>query len=501
MNKANNDAATMVVILRTSEEAKCTSPACAWTYSDTLPDVTSMTPSFDAAADIYKITVAGTGFTGAKEAVSLEIDTWPQGATGALSLTSTEIVFGITNITSGVENSKMFMYFAEGVPKGHATIQAGFILDPKLTSISPSQGSVGGTWIEATIHGVGINTPVGPGGLQLVTADGRIFCDDMKVVSYSKVQCMAKGHALQKAGANCKSFNSAKGTKSLRTLEACEAHVRQELPEAKFFFFKPQDDWHCAPCQESFAGGENDYSISDANTYALSSVISALEVSVKITDKAYACAATDPTNCNFARSTKTTMPDIVSLTKTDTTIVFTGTNFFTSGYTARASFFGVEANEWNDVTTTVMKEGKEVTVITPTETVSVVVNSATQVMATFKDGVPTTSSTLLKPVLWFVKDDSKVKIYAISDQLSPLTNPLSLTSSSSDMQCSFAGGCIFNVIVTPGLMSLMKHRPTDNYVKICENKCIFVESTSTAGNIKCSTPPVSTVYSNENFGI
>lgn len=133
MNKANNDAATMVVILRVSEEAKCDSPACAWTYTDSLPTVTSMTPSFDAAADIYKITVAGTGFTGAKEAVSMEINSWPQGATGALSKTSTEIVFGITNITSGVENKKMFMYFAEGVPKGHDKIQAGFVLEPKLT--------------------------------------------------------------------------------------------------------------------------------------------------------------------------------------------------------------------------------------------------------------------------------------------------------------------------------------------------------------------------------
>jgi hypothetical protein len=79
------------------------------------------------------------------------------------------------------------MYFAEGVPKGHDKIQAGFDLEPKLAQISPSKGSIGGTLVEATIHGVGISTPVGPGGLQLVTADGRVFCDEMKVVSYSNV--------------------------------------------------------------------------------------------------------------------------------------------------------------------------------------------------------------------------------------------------------------------------------------------------------------------------
>ena len=155
----------MVVLLRVSEEAKCTAPACAWTYTDTLPVVTKITPSYDAAADIYKITVAGTGFTGAKEAVSLEIDSVAQGAAGALSISSTEAVFGITNIKLGVANTKMFMYFAEGVPKGHDKIQAGFVLEPKLSQISPNVGSIGGTFIEATIHGVGVNTPVGPGGL------------------------------------------------------------------------------------------------------------------------------------------------------------------------------------------------------------------------------------------------------------------------------------------------------------------------------------------------
>jgi len=36
-----------------------------------------MTATYDAAAEIYKIKVGGTGFTGAKEAVSLEIDTYP----------------------------------------------------------------------------------------------------------------------------------------------------------------------------------------------------------------------------------------------------------------------------------------------------------------------------------------------------------------------------------------------------------------------------------------
>jgi hypothetical protein len=81
MNKKNGEKASMNVVLRAAEQAKCTAAndatKCSWTYTDTLPTVTSMTATYDAAAEIYKIKVAGSGFTGAKEAVSMEIDTWP----------------------------------------------------------------------------------------------------------------------------------------------------------------------------------------------------------------------------------------------------------------------------------------------------------------------------------------------------------------------------------------------------------------------------------------
>ena len=193
------------------------------------------------------------------------------------------------------------------------------------------------------------------------------------------------------------------------------------------------------------------------------------------------------------------MPNVASITKTATTIVFTGTNFFTSGYVAKASFNGIDANEWNNVESTKTVDGKSVKVITPTETVLVVVNSATQVTATFKFGVPTTSSTLIKPILYFEKSGAKTRIYAISANV--LTNTLSLTSSSSGLKCSFAGGCSFNVKATAGLMAIMKDSPADNYIKVCEKKCTLLEKTSTAADINCSLPPLSTKYSNTNFGI
>lgn len=51
--KKNGDTGTMVTFLMTSEEAKCTKPACDWTYTDSIPSVTAMTTTYDATAEQY----------------------------------------------------------------------------------------------------------------------------------------------------------------------------------------------------------------------------------------------------------------------------------------------------------------------------------------------------------------------------------------------------------------------------------------------------------------
>lgn len=78
----------------------------------------------------------------------------------------------------------------------------------------------------------------------------------------------------------------------------------------------------------------------------------------------YDCASADTTKCQFVQvNTEKTFPDIDSLTKTDTTLVMTGTSFYTVGYTVTASYRGIMAT-------------------------SVVVDSETQATATFEGGVP-----------------------------------------------------------------------------------------------------------------
>jgi len=76
---------------------------------------------------------------------------------------------------------------------------------------------------------------------------------------------------------------------------------------------------------------------------------------------------------------------------------------------------------------------------------------------------------------------------------------VTVTSSPAALKCSFEGGCKYEVKATPGLSSLLKSKPEDNYIKICEKKCAVVAADSVSGTTVCKVPSVSTTYSNQNF--
>lgn len=67
-----------------------------------------------------------------------------------MSVTSTSATFKVTNITGWVLNN-MKIYFDVGTPIGHDTVVDGksFVLSPKLVSLSPNVGSVGGSVLVA----------------------------------------------------------------------------------------------------------------------------------------------------------------------------------------------------------------------------------------------------------------------------------------------------------------------------------------------------------------
>jgi hypothetical protein len=77
-----------------------------------------------------------------------------------------------------------------------------------------------------------------------------------------------------------------------------------------------------------------------------------------------------------------------------------------------------------------------------------------------------------------------------------LTNPLEITGSSKDLSCSFSGGCTLE-INAKGLSTLLDGDAANNYVTVCDNKCLFDDKTSTDTVSKCFLPPISTTYSNE----
>jgi hypothetical protein len=162
------------------------------------------------------------------------------------------------------------------------------------------------------------------------------------------------------------------------------------------------------------------------------------------------------------------------LTNTATQIVFTGTDFFTADFTAGASFGGVDAD-------------------------SVTVDSATQATATWNLGLPVVTAATV-PVLSFKSTVAGSTLTHFASITADVTNALSISSSTSGLSCSYAGGCVFKVQAA-GFASLMKSQPDKNYITMCGNKCTFSEADSSASEAACLIPSLSTSYSVTNFKI
>ena len=101
------------------------------------------------------------------------------------------------------------------------------------------------------------------------------------------------------------------------------------------------------------------------------------------------------------------------------TIVFTGTGFPTSGYTANGEF--------NSVSTSTF-----------------VVTSETSATLTFADGgVPTGAD--LPATIWFTSDADGSILYPTMADTVLLTVELTIESSTTDLTCSYNGGCAYTV--------------------------------------------------------
>lgn len=54
---------------------------------------------------------------------------------------------------------------------------------------------------------------------------------------------------------------------------------------------------------------------------------------------------------------------------------------------------------------------------------------------------------------------------------------------------------------TAGVQTLFRQNPAENYIKVCEQKCLYDDANSSPGEIACKLPAVPTTYSNQNFQV
>jgi len=108
-----------------------------------------------------------------------------------VSVSETEALFSITDVSDSAATS-VVLYFPVGIPEGHDTFADGLTLEPRLTRISPNEGSTGGSLITATAPGVGAGTA----DITLVDSAGDSICDSLEIVAYSQIECRTVATAM-----------------------------------------------------------------------------------------------------------------------------------------------------------------------------------------------------------------------------------------------------------------------------------------------------------------
>lgn len=248
----------VVVFLKTSEESPCVAPNCAWTYTSSIPTLSTMQSNFDTSTNTYKLMVTGTDFTGDTSSTELYVGGRLQKCD---EVTTTSATFTVTDISEEAMSASK-LYFDVGVPANSAAITAhGLKLEPKLVSLSVNEGSIGGSIITANVQGVGPSTT----GFDLVDSSGKSICQKVSITSYGVVEC-----------------------------------------------------------------------------HTIASEIAAdTQVSAKLSSTTYTCSNTDTTQCQYKQLSTSGFPVVTSVDISTGSMVFTGTGFYTSTYTANATFCNV----------------------------------------------------------------------------------------------------------------------------------------------------------------
>ena len=190
------------------------------------------------------------------------------------------------------------------------------------------------------------------------------------------------------------------------------------------------------------------------------------------------CANSVTTACDFEQLT-TGSPTVTGVTISDaSTVAIDGTDFPTSGYTVSVIIKGVTST-------------------------SATIASATSISATFASGVPVTASAAT-PTVRFTPTSRRMLSTATANYLEAagsvtVTNAVTVSASTSGLECSFQGGCTYEVTAN-GLTSTLKGSTTDK-IDVCGRSCVMDEAASDALKVVCKLPLVATTYSYSNYKV
>jgi len=89
--------------------------------------------------------------------------------------------------------------------------------------------------------------------------------------------------------------------------------------------------------------------------------------------------------------------------------------------------------------------------------------------------------------------DTKFRATNWKQEVQDFVNPFTLASSTSGLSCSFNGGCALNMKGTSGVKTMLKENPKENYIKVCEQKCVLDDKLSKPDEITCNLGAVPTL--------
>ncbi len=172
----------LIVLLKVSEEAVFELDSKFTWIKTGLPKMTSYETVWDDTSKEYVLKIYGTGFGSSLAGTEVLIDDFEQ---TVLSVTDSEVQVQIVNMLDSSSKNVKF-YLPVGIPEGtEQFITTGINLSPRIVSVTPKIGSLGGTQIQASVKGVGQRTST----LNLITSTGQGLCQTVTIPKYGEVLC------------------------------------------------------------------------------------------------------------------------------------------------------------------------------------------------------------------------------------------------------------------------------------------------------------------------